>query len=173
VIKWFCFIKLSFFALSHSRNFCASKYLWIIEYFAGFKFCSWEWVWLKASGPGYPSSTLPSEGFVQKGLNIFLIKVFGGKYYIKSKVCTTSTSKRKLEANFFSHKCAAWTFFAKIPLEITNFWMKMNDFENLRRPSVTLPSQNLKTSTFLRFSFWEGFLKPALPSPSLLCLQKN
>jgi len=32
VIKRFCFIKLFFFALSHSRNFCTSKYLWIIEY---------------------------------------------------------------------------------------------------------------------------------------------
>jgi len=40
--------------------------------------------------------------------------------------------------------------------------------------SLTLPSQNFKTSTFLHFSFWEGFFEPALPSPySLLCLQKN
>ena len=56
---------------------------------------------------------------------------------------------------------------------IANVCIKMNDFEKLNRPFSTFPSQNFKTSTFLHFSFWEGFFEPALTSPSLLCLQIN
>ena len=49
----------------------------------------------------------------------------------------------------------------------------MNDFEKQRRPSLTVPSQNFITSTFLHFSFWEGLFESALTSPSLLCLKKT
>jgi len=56
----------------------------------------------------HPSLTLPSEGFVRKGSNIFLIKsILGGKNEMKLKVCTTLTTERKLEGNFFQQTCAA------------------------------------------------------------------
>jgi len=55
-----------------------------------------------------PSLTLPSQGFVQKGSNIFPNKsILGGKYEIKLKLCTTLMSECKFKANFLQQTCAA------------------------------------------------------------------